>query len=96
MTNPKPKFCVGEEVRVTGCINPENNCDKTEIIRVEWFDRWSNADYGPSYGYITCNIADRLPDHSHPECNLRKLPPESRTGWEDCVWKPVSNKETAK
>lgn len=93
MSRPKPKFCVGEEVRITGCRDPSYNTEHDEILKVEWVDEWKNGMLPPCWAYVTTNIAHKG-NLSHPEHRLRKIPPEERTGWEECVWQP--NKETIK
>jgi hypothetical protein len=89
MTNPRPKFCVGEEVMVRSTTWPELNTDSVEvvfaeyqisrslrtgIIRMTWCYKTAN---GPNYD--TEYFSDAA---------LRKLPPEQRTQWSDCAWQP--------
>ncbi len=90
MTNPKPKFCVGEEVALVSDVRPECNIDKVEVVKMSYSEDWECSVTGKIYSGYAYKLA-----HSHrlwPEPALRKLPPESRTGWEDCVWKPVKEK----
>jgi len=84
MDKPKPKFCVGEEVAVVGAFNPENNINRTEVVKVCWTKFSHDSD--PEWGYKTANL-DK--DHwAFEESALRKLPPEDRTQWSDCEWMP--------
>jgi len=84
MNNPKPKFCVGEEVAVVAAKDPKFNIKRTEIVLSEWCGWESGAD--DSWGYITSNminLSNRL-----AEFQIRKLPPEDRTQFSDCGWMP--------
>ncbi len=84
MNKPKPKFCIGEEVRLVSIMMPELNTDRTEIIKMGY--RMS-ADGVFEWGYGLDIPSDRWAG----ERALRKLPPEDRAQWSDCAWQPKSN-----
>lgn len=82
-----PLFLVGEEVAVVNCNTSSNNTPRTTVLEVEWTERWKFGAESPCWSYVTDNIA-HLKNTAVPEYNLRKLPPDEVTEWENCVWSP--------
>ena len=86
---PRPKFCVDEEVMVMMKYFPD--IPKVRIISVE---HCQSRDF-----HINGNIEERILYTGYVyfyegsligarECSLRKLPPEDRISWNDCAFKP--------
>ena len=76
MTNPKPKFCVGEEVMVRSTIAPEFNVDKAEIVKAIYVKKQISSIGYEGWGYQTDSQPDKGLYYTEPA--LRKLPPEDR------------------
>ncbi len=87
---PRPKFCVGEKVATV--FNEDQNFECIVIIKMEYLEKkclegpmiYTGYFYYIDDGYgVGCR-----------ECFLKKLPPEERTSWEDCAWKPSEINES--
>ena len=98
MTQPRPKFAVGELVRTKSCngIGVENESDKTEVLNVKWIPQWK-GEHSPGWGYKTDSMPESMQavienesSHWWFEEELYKLPPKDRTKWEDSVFVPNS------
>lgn len=84
--NPRPKFCVGEEVSVK-CIY-QIDMPRTEITDMYYAERLWMVD-GPIYTGWRYRLADQENYHgSSGEENLRKLPPKADP-WKDCAFNPL-------
>jgi len=85
--NPRPKFCVGEEVIIQAINVTEYNGQTHEILRIEWWGHGVETLDGeflpPGYVYFT--TSDEL---SWVESTLRKLPPKADP-WKDCAFNPL-------
>lgn len=86
-----PLFIVGEEVALVCKSTTKFNTDRIEILGVKYAK------------YIHKYTREELPEAwlydvgyevNFVESALRKLPPNKKTSWEDCVWSPNKIKET--
>lgn len=80
----RPKFCVGEEVRVRSIYAPEHNTDRTEVIAAKWAAGVVTGFYG--WFYKTAHQPDMNKWWIEP--SLEKIPPEERLDWAECEWQP--------
>ena len=88
----RPKFCVGEEVMIRCNDFPERNVDKTEVVRAE-YDNYRDVITGKEaveWCYKTESDIDER--DWWDETALRKLPPEDRTSWDNCIFNPLKEK----
>lgn len=100
MSRPRPKFCVGEEVGVQCDIEPTINIDCTEVIYREYAGtELTHSQTGdvlePMWIYQTAHIGRKFAPVGIPECYLRKIPPQDRQSFDDCVWQPVKDEAHA-
>lgn len=83
--NPRPKFCVGEEVMAI-CLN-QPNIPRTEILSMGYRNDVLD-DTGEYYTGWRYEVAEARPDTTIREENLRKLPPKADP-WKDCIFQPL-------
>ena len=85
--NPRPKFCVGEEVIIQCNRKPELNGQRHEILHIKFMEKPFNLTTGEIYpsqwGYLTTALEKRF-----GAASLRKLPPKADP-WEDCIFNPL-------
>lgn len=87
MDKPRPKFCVGEEVFIVSYCESVAPSIRTEIIDIEWVDK-ARGPYGRYTGWVY-DFEGRGKYGRADEPQVRKLPPEERTQWENCAWQPT-------
>jgi hypothetical protein len=99
MSNPTPKFVVGEEVFAAyESIAPTN----TEITNRRFYKTftWSDRETVNNvwvYKTIETDLLNESSVYNHwvSEERLHKLPPEDRISWEDCAFNPTKIEEEA-
>ena len=81
------KFIVGEEVMVVSKTMPQHNTGKTEVVHSQYI--CSGLKTNHSYRGWVYKTAHQ-PDMSKiwMEDSLKKIPPNTLTSWENCVWQP--------
>ena len=89
----RPKFCVDEEVQLRSKNCPDENSDRTVVARAEFgaFTDNISGEERVNWVYQLVHAGSKWWDESA----LRKIPPEDRTSWEDCVWQPDDMKVDA-
>ena len=85
--NPRPKFCVGEEVIIQALNLTAYNGQTHEILKIEWRqisrEPYTGEMNDPAWGYLTTADEDYW-----DESALRKLPPAADP-WKDCAFNPT-------
>ena len=84
----EPKFVPGERVIIFSPDNTDHLKEGvvTDVIYSEW-DGHDGEDLGSGYGYKT--DADTLPKLEYwDDTELRKLPPNTPSTFEECIFKP--------
>ncbi len=86
---PRPKFTVGEEVRIYSADHPSQTVECTEVLGMSYGEL--KGIEGDTWVYQTVAVGNGK--YWIHEDFLQKLPPKHRISWEDCVFKPVDRKE---
>ena len=84
MSEPLPKFCVGEEVAVVGITNSMYDIERTEVTYSRYVDSQFETPEGArvSYKGWIYRTAHQRTDGCWFEQSLRKLPPEDENHFE--------------
>lgn len=85
----EPKFVPGDRVVIcTDGATSRTHLDGAEavVLGVSWVDNWEGGDK-PEYGY-SLDLSLHMPGFPCAERFLRKLPPNTPSTFEECIFKP--------
>ena len=82
------KFIVGEKVKVHSALAPQYDIEETEVVFSDYIERGrlSTDTLYNGWVYKTAHQPDM--EMVWREESLKKIPPNTISKWEDCVWQP--------